>query len=317
MTVTDRPTGYAQIPMHSSGQVQPQSPVPRVAQAPRLVRPQGWPDELMGELSLRVDVRGARSVAVEQFHSGALRVVRPLYLDTSGQVCYTVINPGGGYVAGDDYLMEMDVLPGASMLLTSQAATKIYRTAGQPVRQHTNARVGAGALFESIPDQIIAYRDAVYIQTSTVEVDPEGSYIAGEVVTPGWAPDGSLFEYEKIVLRTDVIRPGQSVPVLVDALVLEPSAMDVSGLGGLDSHTHVGTLLAVDRRVDADLVREIGEFAERFPELLVGVSLALGPALALRVLGNNTEVITNLLLDVDAHLRRRWFNQDRIDFRKQ
>lgn len=280
-------------------------------------RPDGWPDTVMGELALRVGTRTGRSVATSQYHSGALRIMRPLYLDASGQACYVMINPGGGYVTGDDYLVDVEVEAGASLLLTTQAATKIYRTPGLPVRQHTGARVGRAAVLESFPDQVIAYRDADYVQTSAVEVDPEGTYIAAEVVTPGWAPDGSPFGYRRIVLRTVISRPGDPLPFLIDALILEPSAGDVAGLGGLDAHTHVGTLLVVDPRVDADLVDDVSAMADRAEGLLVGVSLAPGPALALRILGDQTPAITDLLLDVDAMLRRRWFDQDRIEFRKQ
>ena len=41
-----------------------------------------------GELHLRIARGGDRSIAVEQYHRGALRVFRPLYLDESGQVTY-------------------------------------------------------------------------------------------------------------------------------------------------------------------------------------------------------------------------------------
>ncbi|HAN84767.1 MAG TPA: urease accessory protein UreD, partial [Micrococcus luteus] len=41
---------------------------------------------LTGELRLRVAVRGGRSVAARQFHQGALRVLRPHYLDRSGHL---------------------------------------------------------------------------------------------------------------------------------------------------------------------------------------------------------------------------------------
>ncbi|MFN3925244.1 MAG: urease accessory protein UreD, partial [Pseudarthrobacter sp.] len=49
----------------------------------------------MGELQLVISERRGRSVAAHQFHRGALRVLRPHYLDDSGQVCYVVVNPGG------------------------------------------------------------------------------------------------------------------------------------------------------------------------------------------------------------------------------
>ncbi len=269
-----------------------------------------------GELRLRIGVREARSVAVEQFHAGALRVVRPHYLDGSGQVCYTAINPGGGYLGGDRYEFHLEVCAGASLLFTSQAATKVYRTPTEPARQHAEIRLGPNAVLESLPDQLIVYREASYEQTTRVEVHPTATYIAAEVITPGWAPEGSHFGYRRAVLRTEIHRPGSPDAVLVDALVLEPAASELTGLGGLDGNTHLGSLLVVDRRVDAELIDAINDCCDAAEGLLAGVSLAPGPAVVLRVLGSDTASVTGLLLQVDALLRRRWFNQDHVDLRK-
>lgn len=42
-----------------------------------------------GVLKLGVTERNGRSVATSQYHEGALRILRPHYLDASGQVTYT------------------------------------------------------------------------------------------------------------------------------------------------------------------------------------------------------------------------------------
>lgn len=48
-----------------------------------------------GEPELGITASAGRSAATHQFHRGALRVLRPHYLDASGQVTYTMVNPGG------------------------------------------------------------------------------------------------------------------------------------------------------------------------------------------------------------------------------
>ena len=53
--------------------------------------------------------RGDRTVAAHQFHAGALRVLRPHHLDGSGQPCFVVVNPGGGYLGGDRYELDVTV----------------------------------------------------------------------------------------------------------------------------------------------------------------------------------------------------------------
>lgn len=278
--------------------------------------PRPQPQPVTGELRLRVATRGGHSVAVDQFHRGGLRVLRPHRLDASGQVCYVAINPGGGYLGGDRYRIDLDVEAGASLLLTSQAATKVYRTPTAPARQHLAARVAAGAVLELVPDQLIVYREAEYLQTAAVEVDPDGTFVAAEVVTPGWAPDGSGFGYHRVSLRTEVRRPGVADPFLIDAIALRPATVDVPGLGGLDGRTHCASLLAVDRRVDQPLVDAMWKRVARADALRGGVSLAPGPALVLRVLGDDTAALTDLLLDVHALLRSAWTGQDRLDLRK-
>src|SRR5688572_14794932 len=60
---------------------------------PRPLSPAAADRPEMGRLELRVAVRDQRSVAAHQYHQGALRILRPHYLDESGQVCYVLVNP--------------------------------------------------------------------------------------------------------------------------------------------------------------------------------------------------------------------------------
>ena len=81
-----------------------------------------------GRLELTLAPRGERTVAVHQFHRGALRVLRPHHLDGSGQPCFVVVNPGGGYLGGDRYELDVTVEARGTALVTTQSATKVYRT---------------------------------------------------------------------------------------------------------------------------------------------------------------------------------------------
>ncbi len=107
-------------------------------------------------------------MAAHQFHQGALRVLRPHYLDESGQVCYVVVNPGGAYLGADLYVIDVEVGDGATLLLTTQSATKIYRTPGSFAEQRMTLRLGEGAQLELAPDQLIAYREASYRQNTHI-----------------------------------------------------------------------------------------------------------------------------------------------------
>ena len=256
-----------------------------------------------GELHLRIARGGDRSIAVEQYHRGALRVFRPLYLDESGQVTYYVVNPGGGYLDGDSYLTEVEVLQGASAVLTTQAATKIYRTPTCPVRQDTRVSLGPRAVLELVP----------YRQTTLVEMDPTATFMSLEVLTPGWAPDGSAFGYDCVRMRTNIRVGGRCA--VVDNLRLVPGEAGLAGMGGLEGHSHLASFTVLDARVDDALVNDVAQMLE-VDDVRGAVTRVQGPGFIARALGDDTTRLTDLMLDISELLRGQWFSAPRLNLRK-
>jgi urease accessory protein len=270
-----------------------------------------------GELDLGLDRRGdGRTVARSQYHRGALRVLRPLYLDATGQVTYVVVNPGGACLDGDRYRIDVTLDDGADLLLTTQSATKVYRTPREGAVQEARFVLGRGSRLEYLPDQLIAYRGSRYEQDTRVEMDPTAGLVMGEVVTPGWSPSGAPFGYRELRLRTEVAMGGR--PVVVDSIVLDPSdgAGGLGALGLLEGHSHLGSLLVVDPRADQDAVDAVrGLLADR-PALRGGVSALAVPGFTMRVLGPSTEGVEGVIRSAVDGLRARWGGQGRVDLRK-
>ena len=275
----------------------------------------------MGELELCIGVRHGKSVAAHQYHRGALRVLRPHYLDESGQVCYVVVNPGGAYLGADLYVMDVEVGDGASLVLTTQSATKIYRTPGSFAEQRMTLRLGERAQLELAPDQLIAYREASYRQNTHVTVRPSSSLVMAEVVTPGWSPDGASFRYEELRLRTEihVEAPGGAELLALDNLLIRPSLNDVTGMGFMEGRSHLGSLVVVDPRVDQALADELHALTAGH-DAYTGVSLTASiggtAGLVLRSLSDSTEELNRLLGACTALLRERWHGRAPLNLRK-
>jgi len=275
----------------------------------------------MGRLELRVAVRGQRSVAEHQFHEGALRVLRPHYLDDSGQVCYVVVNPGGAYLGADLFVVDVEVGDGADLLLTTQSATKVYRTPGSFAEQRMAVRLGEGARLELMPDQLIAYREASYRQNTHITVQPSSSLVMAEVVTPGWSPDGTSFKYEELRLRNEirVETAGRTDLLALDNLLIRPPLDDVTGLGFMEGFSHLGSLVVVDPRVDQALADQLHALTADH-QAHTGISLTRTVAgttgLVLRSLSGSTEKLNRLLGACTALLRERWHGQEPLNLRK-
>jgi urease accessory protein len=270
----------------------------------------------MGELRLGVGISAGRSVALSQYHRGALRLLRPHYLDDSGQACYTMVNPGGAYLGGDLYTIDVAVDDGARLLLTTQSATKVYRTPGSCAEQRMDVRLGPGSSLEYVPDQLIAYRGASYRQSTRIDMDLSASLLLAEVVTPGWSPEGAGFRYDSIRMRTDIRRGGRLLAI--DNVLLDPAAGgDVTGLGFMEGHSHLGSMLVVDPRVDAALLDEVHALLAPYESVTrTGLTGLNGPGFAVRSLASDTAVLNALFGAISTLLRGRWFGQGPLDLRK-
>nr|WP_235013082.1 urease accessory protein UreD [Arthrobacter sp. SLBN-100] len=272
-------------------------------------------------LELVIGERGGRSIASRQFHEGALRVLRPHYLDDSGQVCYVVVNPGGAYLGADLYLLDVEVQDGASLVFTTQSATKVYRTPGSFAEQRMVVRLGEGARLELMPDQLIAYREASYRQLTSVTVRPSSSLVMAEVVTPGWSPDGAAFRYEEVRLRNAIhVEADEGTRVMaLDNLLIRPPSGDVTGLGFMEGFSHLGSLIVADPRVDQALADELHHLTSK-NDALTGISLTRTvqgtTGLVLRSLSNSTGELNLLLGACTALLRKRWYGQEPLNLRK-
>lgn len=271
--------------------------------------------EPTGDLRLRIGVSGQRSVALDQFHTRALKVIRPHYLDDSGQVFYIIVNPGGGYVGGDYYRMEIGIDPGASALLSDQAATKVYRTPGCSVVQDVDFRLGAGATLEYLPNPLILYEDAEYEQNITVEIEPESSVFLSEVITPGWSPDGRSFGYREARLKTVINL--NSRPLVVDNLRIVPADEFFSAAGEfyLGGCTHLATAICIDPHVAEDVFDNVIKLV-RDSGLRASASRTECPGFILRALGTRSEDVMGLILAVANLVRSSSRGQGAIDLRQ-
>ena len=157
-----------------------------------------------GELRLDVENRKGKTVAKNVYFQGALKVMRPIYHDDSGQVCYYILNPGGGYLDGDRYQMKIALENKARLTLTTQSATKVYRTPHTPAYQETEIYLKKGSYLEYIPDPLIAYQHARYKQKNVIHMEKGATFLYSDIITPGWSPDGERFSYDQLQLINEI-----------------------------------------------------------------------------------------------------------------
>ncbi|WP_433944164.1 urease accessory protein UreD [Paenibacillus sp. SN-8-1] len=271
---------------------------------------------LTGTLRLSLENRDMQTVMRESYASGAFKISPPTHIDESGQKLLYLMNPGGGYVDGDQYAMDVTLDAGAELILTTQSATKVYRTPTGSVCSDTKVKLAGGALLEMLPDPIIAYEDARYFQKTVFHLEEGAHLIAADSWTPGWSPSGDHFRYRRIDSLTELYMGGRLQ--MVDRFCLEP-ADEQFGFGEMEGYTHYGSLLVVHEQATPEAVELLYEqleesFSEGCPRF--GLTVLAVPGFVMRVMAYSTEEIQQLMEACHDRVRQEWLCKPVLRIRK-
>ncbi len=278
------------------------------------------PDTIAGRIRLSVARTGRRTTPVRAEGQGVLRLLRPLYLDDSGQLMYVVVNPGGAYF-GEKYHLSVSVGANAHLLVSSQGATRIHRTPDEPAEQLLTCTLGDGSRLEYVPDQTIAYRDADYRQITTVRAAPSAQGFFGEIVTPGWDPKGAPFTYAGIRMRFDVVTGPHERPVCTDNIRIQPSMLGdaINGIGHLEGASHMGSVWILGPHATPAYVDEVRSAVESCGIVKAGVTGGERHGvswLLVRALAGSTDELRQMISAVNQLDRATTTGQSTLDLRR-
>ena len=138
----------------------------------------------------------------------------------AGEVLEAVlINIGGGVVGGDRLEVEVVAGPGARLRATSQAAEKVYRSAGPASTLDVRLAAGEDAWLEWLPQETILFDRCGFRRQILLELASSARALAGEITVLGRAAHGERLRSGSIRDRWQVRRGGRLL--WADALRLE------------------------------------------------------------------------------------------------
>ena len=237
----------------------------------------GW----SARLKLVFETRGARTVATHREHCGPLVVQRPFYPE--GGTCHVyLLHPPGGVVAGDRLQVEANAEPGAQVLLTTPAATKLYRSHGPRATLAQDLRIEAGARLEWFPQGSIFFNGCRVSSATRVEVAPGGQFAGWEIIALGRLAAGELFDRGHCRQAFEIWSQGR--PLMLDRAEYAGGSPVLQAAWGLAGYSVVGSFAAYPaNRAALEAVRA------RIPgEPWFSASL-LDDLLICRYLGNSVE----------------------------
>lgn len=184
---------------------------------------------------------GRAEVAVSR-REGAVRLDR-LYQEGCGKAILpqagavpevVFVNTSGGLTGGDRIAWGLDAGPGAALVATSQAAERVYRTAGGAAggeaRIATRVTAGAGARVDWLPQETILFDGGRLARSLEVDLAGDAALLAIESVVLGRVAMGESVATGLLSDQWRIRRDGRLVHA--EALRLDAFGDGVAGLRG-------------------------------------------------------------------------------------
>jgi urease accessory protein len=96
-----------------------------------------------------------------------------------------IVNPTGGLVGGDALEIEAHVGPAATLLLTTPAAERVYRSAGPTANVRCRLQAQSGARLEWLPQPTVVYDGARFARRLELDLARDASALLVETLALG------------------------------------------------------------------------------------------------------------------------------------
>ena len=293
-TETGGPAGHSAWPARDSGSTPGAAPTGGEP-LPHGSRPVAEAAARPGSGRVAVERIGGRSVVCRAYATSPLRLLTPKNHGHAAWV-YTSSH-GGGLVDGDDVAVRASVGAGAAAFLSTQSATKVYRSP-QGTRTALDADVGEGALLVAAPDAVVCFAGSRYRQTQRIAVAAGGRLVLVDRVTSGRRESGERWRFDEYVSRTVVLLGGRLV--VHDAMALRAS--DGPLADRFDRYDVLAVAMVLGRGFEAEVARidarvraePVGRRADR----LVAAAPVGDAGCILRLAGRTVEDVDETLEDL-------------------
>lgn len=253
--------------------------------------------------ALRVAVADGR--LSDMHFTPPMRLFRP-HRESGEPRTVVVANVAGGVVGGDRLGVSIDVGPGEELFATTQAAEKVYRSAGADAVLSNAFRVAGGGVLEMLSSGTILFDGSRLHRTTEIDVATGGRLAYAETVILGRIARGEVFGTgflrDRIFLRREGRLAWADDFALDDDIAARMAAS--AGLGGAKA---LGTLVLAGEGA-ANAV----EIARAHP-VEVGVRIgasALAEDLAvMRILAADPAAARAALADLWSATRSQWLGR--------
>ncbi|MFT3869591.1 MAG: urease accessory protein UreD [Nibricoccus sp.] len=153
--------------------------------------------EFHGHLSLSAEARdNGRTVLARQSFRAPFHLSKP-YWDGHALIVQ-VVNPTAGILEGDRLDSEIAIGSGASVLMTSPSASRVFQMRGGEAECRQQFTVADGGWLEFMPEPLVLHKGSRYRQRTDIAVAAGGEIFFADLLMPGRIARGEKWAWEKL-----------------------------------------------------------------------------------------------------------------------
>jgi urease accessory protein len=262
-----------------------------------------------GHIALSVAAAGGVTRRSRVHEDGSLRVRFP---NAAAQALEAVIvNTGGGMTGGDRFAIEVAVEAGASLMVGSAAAEKIYRSNGPDAEMTVQLDLAGGAQLAWLPQETILFDNARLARRIDIDLGPGAMLLMAEAVVFGRAAHGEAMVQGHYSDRWRVRRDGRLIyadTARLDGAIAAKLAAAAVAAGGIAIATVL--IAPADDNKLAQRLEQVRALSENFTGE-VGISAWNGIAVARLCAKDGAALrhdLTAVLAALGADVPRLWLN---------
>jgi urease accessory protein len=206
-------------------------------------------------------------------------------------------------VGGDRLLQTIELEADSQVLLTTAAASKVYRSEGERSQQIITLTLGENSYLEWFPQETVIFNEAIYQQDLRVELGENAVFCGWEITRLGRTARGEQFLAGDWRSRIEIWQAGR--PLWIDRQGLQGGVEIINSPNGLNQKAIVATFIWLGQKVEAEILteaRKLGELIVKEGEM--GITQTQAEGLLCRYRGSSTTEVKHYFEAIWGLLRQ-------------
>lgn len=243
------------------------------------------------KLNITTNSRNGRTFIEDVYFTTPFKITRPFY-EENGALKIVAIAVSAGIMEGDVQEINIKALEGSNTIITSQSYEKIHKMKEEEAKRTTHIYISKNASLKYIPLPTIPFANSAFSSITNVELEDDTSqFIISEIISCGRYLRGEMFQYKYFKSLVTIKKMGKLL--YKDNTFFKPEDFDVKGIGMLENHTHLASILIFNLNLTETIISKIRDIIEE-NNVDGGVSYTWSNDVVIRILGFSSQSLERI-----------------------